>query len=111
MKLDNLIPDYIFPVLGTSIGRNVSELRNICIFNDNTIKSRVTHSLLYASGIFGQREVSAERSYTIEIECYQENRVGVNINDILIACDKFKELEWSIFEWSITDTLQRYIQE
>ena len=111
VDVSSLIPDYVFPVLTTRMADDVSELRNISIFSDSEIKSRVTHSLLYPSGIFGQKEVSNEKSYTVEVECYQEKNMGVDINDILIICDGFKEVEWNIFEWSITDALRKYIQE
>lgn len=109
LELQDFIPTHIFPVLNTALADDVLNLQTTSVFNDSEIRAVVTHSLFHASGIFGQKQVSNERSYTIEIDCSCERNIGVNINEILTQCDRFKELEWRIFQWSISESLQEII--
>ena len=105
VNVESFIPEHIFPVLATRMEADVLNLQTVSQFDDKEIKATVTHTLLQVSGMFGQRQVTNEKSYIIDIDCFYERNVG-GINEIFTKCDLFKELERNIFEWSITDTLR-----
>ena len=105
ISVPSFIPEHIFPVLVTRMANDVLNLQTVSQFDDKEIKANVTHTLAQASGVFGQRRVTNERSYIIDIDCFYERNVG-EIDEIFTKCDIFKQLERNIFEWSITDTLR-----
>lgn len=105
MNVESFIPEYIFPVLATSMVNDILNLRTVSRFSDKEIKATVTHTLSQASGVFGQRRVTNEKSYIIDIDCFYDRNVGV-IDEIFTKCDLFKHHERNIFEWSITDALR-----
>lgn len=113
ISVESFIPKYIFPLLETPMADDVFSLHTISQFNDNEIKVAVYHTLSEETGIYSKTQVTNEKSYTIEIDCFYDsniynNDVGV-IDGILTKCDSFKQLEWNIFQWSITDTLQEVL--
>lgn len=105
MSVESFIPEHIFPVLMTPRANDVLSLQTVSQFDDNEIKASVTHTLSQVSGVFGLRQVTDEKSYIIDIDCFYESNVGV-IDEIFTKCDIFKQLERNLFEWSITDTLR-----
>ena len=105
VDVESFIPEYIFPVLATSMASDVLNLQTVSQFDDNKIKANVTHTLSQVSGVFGRRRVPNEKSYVIDIDCFYDRNVGV-INEIFTKCDLFKQHERNIFEWSITDALR-----
>ena len=105
MSVESFIPEYIFPVLATSMANDILNLRTRSRFDDTEMKATVTHTLSQVSGVFGQRQVTNEKSYIIDIDCFYDRNVGV-IDEIFTKCDLFKQLERNIFEWSITDVLR-----
>ncbi|MYA55868.1 TIGR04255 family protein [Candidatus Poribacteria bacterium] len=105
VDIESFIPEHIFPVLATPMAGDVLSLQTMSQFDDNEIRATVTHTLSQVSGGFGHRQVTNERSYIIDIDCFYERNVGV-IDEVFTKCDLFKELERNIFEWSITDTLR-----
>ena len=105
VSVESFIPEYIFPVLATPMADDVLNLQTVSQFDDNEIKANVTHTLAQVSGEFRQRQVTDEKSYIIDVDCFYERNVGV-IDEIFTKCDLFKQLERNIFEWSITDTLR-----
>ena len=109
MSVESFIPKHIFPVLATSIADDVLHLETVSHFNDNeNLRAGVTHTLSQISGVYGQKQVTNEKSYIIDIDCFYERNVG-EIDEIFAKCDIFKQLEWNIFQWSITDALQEAI--
>lgn len=109
--LQSFIPEYIFPMLKTSIANDVMNLQTQSVFDDGEVRATVTHSLLQVSGIFAQRQVSNELSYVVEVDCIYEQRTGVKINEILSIYDRLHEVWWNIFQWSITENLRTIITE
>jgi uncharacterized protein (TIGR04255 family) len=105
MSVESFIPKYIFPVLATPMANDVLNLQTVSQFDDKEIKATVTHALSQVSGVFGHRQVTDERSYVIDIDCFYERNVGV-IDEIFTKSDIFKQHERNIFEWSITDALR-----
>lgn len=105
ISVESFIPEYIFPVLVTPKANDVLSLQTVSQFDDNQIKATVTHTLSQISGGFGQRRVTNEKSYIIDIDCFYDRNVGV-IDEIFTKCDLFKQHERNIFEWSITDALR-----
>ena len=105
VNVESFIPEYIFPVLATPMEADALNLQTVSQFDDKEIKATVTHTLLQVSGMFGQRQVTNEKSYIIDIDCFYERNVG-GIDEIFTKCELFKELERNIFEWSITDALR-----
>ena len=105
VNVGSFIPKHIFPVLATPMADNVMSLQTVSQFDDNQIKANVTHTLSQVSGVFGQRQVTNEDSYIIDIDCFYERNVGV-IDEVFTKCDLFKQVERDIFEWSITDALR-----
>ena len=105
ISVESFIPEYIFPVLVTLKANDVLSLQTVSQFDDTEIKATVTHTLSQVSGVFGQRQVTNEKSYIIDIDCFYDRNVGV-IDEIFTRCDLFKQLERNIFEWSITDALR-----
>lgn len=99
------IPDYIFPELGEDISKDVVALEKLSQFEDENIKTNVSHVLAKLSGKYGQKQINDEESYLIDIDCYYQNKIR-GIDDVLTRCDSFKKTEWNIFQWSITDKLQ-----
>ncbi len=111
VNIESFIPEYIFPVLTTRMADHVLHLQTVSHFDDKKIKAGVTHTLSQLSGVFGQRRVTNEKSYLIDIDCFYERNVGVVIDDILTKCDTFKRLERNIFEWSITEALREAMEK
>ena len=109
IQFQDLIPNHIFPILNTEISNDISELRATSVFDDGEIRSVAMHTLAYASGIFGKKNVSDKQSYVVEIDCSCEKNMEVNIDEILTKCDRFRELEWKIFQWSISESLREFI--
>ena len=71
-QFQDLIPEHIFPILNTEISNDISELRTTSVFDDGEIRAAVFHSLLHLTGTFGNRPISNERSYIVEIDCSYE---------------------------------------
>ncbi|MYF57128.1 TIGR04255 family protein [Candidatus Poribacteria bacterium] len=105
VSVKSFIPEYIFPLLGTPIANDVSKLQTISQFDDKEIKANVTHTFSPVSGSFGQRRITDEESYLIDIDCFYDRNIG-EIDEVLAKCDLFKRHERNIFEWSITNTLR-----
>ena len=105
ISVESFIPEYIFPVLTTPMANDVLNLQTVSQFDDSEIKATVTHTLSQVSGGFGHRQVTNEKSYIIDIDCFYERNVGV-IDEVFTKCDLFKEHERNIFEWSITEVLR-----
>ena len=105
VDVESFIPEYIFPVLATPMGNDVLNLQTVSQFDDKEIKATVTHTLSQVNGRFGQRQVTNEKSYIIDIDCFYDRNVGV-IDEIFTKSDLFKQHERNIFEWSITDVLR-----
>ena len=105
VSVESFIPEYIFPVLRTPKANDVLSLQTVSQFDDNEIKAHVAHTLSQVSGEFGQKQVTDEKSYIIEIDCFYDRNVGV-IDEIFTKCDIFKKLERNFFEWSITEALR-----
>ena len=105
ISVESFIPEYIFPVLVTPKANDVLSLQTVSQFDDNQIKATVTHTLSQVSGVFGQKQVTDEKSYIIDIDCFYDRNVGV-MDEIFTKCDLFKQNERNIFEWSITDALR-----
>ena len=111
VDLQSFIPDYIFPVLKTSMASDVLNLQTQSLFDDGEIRAIVTQSLLQVSGIFAQKQVSNEVSYVVEIDCCYERKTEVRIDEILSKYDRLYALWWNIFQWSITENLRTTIME
>ena len=105
MSVKSFIPEHIFPVLETRMVDDVLNLQTVSQFDDQEIKATVTHTLAQISGGFGQRRVTDEESYVIDIDCFYDRNIGV-IDEIFAKCDLFKQHERNIFEWSITNALR-----
>ena len=105
VDVDSFIPEHIFPVLTTPMANDVLNLQTVSQFDDSEMKATVTHTLSQISGGFGHRQVTNERSYIIDIDCFYERNVGV-MDEVFTKCDLFKQHERNIFEWSITDALR-----
>ena len=105
MSVESFIPEYIFPVLATPMADDVLHLQTVSQFDDKEIKATVTHTLSQVSGGFGQKRVTNEKSYIIDIDCFYDRNVGV-IDEIFTKCNLFKQHERNIFEWSITNALR-----
>lgn len=105
ISVESFIPEHIFPVLMTPRADDVLSLQTVSQFDDNEIKVNVGHTLSQVSGVFGQRQVTDEKSYIIDIDCFYDRNVGV-IDEIFTKCDIFKKLERNFFEWSITEALR-----
>lgn len=99
------VPEYIFPELNLPIAENAITLEKITQLDDGNIKANVTHTLAQVTGKFGQEQISNTKSYIIDIDCFSENKIK-GIDNALSKCDEFKNNEWNIFQWSITDTLR-----
>ncbi len=111
VDLQSFIPEYIFPLLKTSVANDILNLQTQSVFDDGEIRAIVTHSLLQVSGIFAQKQVSNELSYVVEADCFYEQKIGVRIDEILSKYDRLHELWWNIFQWSITEDLRTVITE
>ena len=105
VSVKSFIPEYIFPLLVTPMANDVSKLQTISQFDDKEIKANVTHTFSPVSGNFGQRRITNEESYLIDIDCFYDRNIG-EIDEVLAKCDLFKRHERNIFEWSITNTLR-----
>ena len=104
-EVETFIPNHVFPELTTSIVADIETLEKKSQFNDGTVRATVVQVLSKVSGRFGQRRLTNEKSYIIDVDCFSESRIG-GINDVLTRCDIFKRLNWNIFQWSITDDLR-----
>ncbi|MBS0298384.1 MAG: TIGR04255 family protein [Proteobacteria bacterium] len=105
-NIRDLVPDYIFPELNDEIGKNVKGLEKTIQLDDGNIKVNVTHALLTVSGKFGQKQISDKESYIIDIDCFIEEKIR-GVDNVLTKCDEFKNNEWNIFQWSITEELRQ----
>ncbi|MCY3721788.1 MAG: TIGR04255 family protein [Candidatus Poribacteria bacterium] len=103
--VEAFIPEHIFPELATSIATDIETLQKVALFNDGNTKANVTHVLSEVSGRFRKKEFN-EKSYIIDVDCFVESRIE-GINNVLTKCDLFKQLNWNIFQWSITDELRK----
>ena len=103
--VEAFIPEYIFPELSTPIAEDIETLQKVSQFNDENIKANVTHVLSEASGTFRKKEFADEKSYIIDVDCFIANKIE-GIDDALTKYDVFKQLNWNIFQWSITDNLR-----
>ena len=103
--VEAFIPKHIFPELADPISENIETLQKVSSFNDGNVKANVFHVLSGVSGQFGKKQVNDEKSYIIDVDCFSESRIE-GINDVLAKCDRFKQLNWNIFQWSITDDLR-----
>ena len=108
--IEAFIPEYIFPELATPVAEDIEVLQKVSQFNDRNIKANVTHVLSEASGTFKRKEFANEKSYIIDVDCFIENKIE-GIDDVLTKCDVFKQLNWNIFQWSITDDLRGAMEE
>lgn len=106
VNVKSFIPEYIFPILATPMKVDVLNLQTVSQFNDGETKANVTHMLSQVSGRFGQRQITNEESYVIDIDCFYDRNIG-EIDEIFTKCDLFKQHERNIFEWSITDALRK----
>lgn len=104
------IPDYIFPELRLPIAIDAKALEKVSQFDDNEIKVNVSHALVKVSGKFGQEQISNKESYLVDIDCFCEKKIQ-EIDNALTKCDEFKNNEWDIFQWSITDELRNAMVE
>ena len=105
ISVESFIPEHIFPVLATPMVDDVLNLQTMSRFDDSEMKATVTHTLSQVSGGFGHRQVTNEKSYIIDIDCFYERNVGA-IDEVFTKCDLFKRVERNIFQWSITDALR-----
>lgn len=110
ISIESFIPEHIFPILATPMADDVLSLQTFSQFDDQEIKATSNHYLSKVSGLYGQRQMTNEQSYVIDIDCFYDRNVG-EINDILTKCDVFKQLEWNIFQWSITDALREAMEK
>lgn len=101
----DFIPEHIFPELSTPVATDIKTLDKICQFSDGNVKATVVHVLSEVSGKFGQKQLTNEKSYIIDVDCFVESKIE-GINDVFTKCDIFKQLGWNIFQWSITDALR-----
>ena len=104
-EVEAFIPEHIFPELATIVAEDIETLQKISLFNDGEVRANVVHVLSKVSGRFKKRQFTNEKSYIIEIDCYSESRTE-GINNVLTNCDTFKQLNWDIFQWSITEKLR-----
>lgn len=104
-RVESFIPEYIFPELTLPIAADIETLQKATQFDDGEIKTNVTHVLSKVSGKFGQKRLTNEKSYIIDVDCFFESRLG-KIDDLLTKCNTFKQHAWDIFQWSITDKLR-----
>ncbi|MCK4841961.1 MAG: TIGR04255 family protein [Methylococcales bacterium] len=102
----DFVPDYIFPELNQPIEEDSNTLEKTTLFDDGNIKANVAHTLAKVSGDFGKKQITDIESYIIDIDCFSENKIQ-GISNVLTRCDTFKETEWNIFQWSITDELRQ----
>ena len=72
-KIEAFIPKHIFPELTTPIGADIESLQRISQFNDGNTKATVLHILAQISGKFGQKQLTNEKSYIIDIDCFSES--------------------------------------
>lgn len=103
-EIEAFVPKHIFPELTASVAENIEALQKASSFNDENVKANVFHVLSKVSGEFGQKQLTNEKSYIIDVDCFSESRIE-GINNVLTKCDTFKRLNWNIFQWSITDDL------
>ena len=103
--IEDFIPKHIFPELKTSIEKNIETLQKASLFSDGDIKANVFHTLAEVSGKCGQKHLSNEKSYIIDVDCYSESNTK-EIENVLKKCNIFKKHCWNIFQWSITDSLR-----
>ncbi|WP_411726203.1 TIGR04255 family protein [Methyloglobulus sp.] len=104
-SVKDCIPVYIFPELKQPIAEDLKTLEKITQLDDGNIKANVTHTLTQVTGKFRQEQINNKKSYLIDIDCFSENKIK-GIDNALAKCDEFKNNEWNIFQWSITDTLR-----
>ena len=104
-EVEVCVPEHIFPELTDSIAENIETLQKVSLFNDGNIKANVIHVLSEVSGRFRRKEFANEKSYMIDIDCFSESRIE-GINNVLTKCDIFKQLNWNIFQWSVTNELR-----
>ena len=104
-KVESFIPEYIFPELTTTIAEDIEVLQKITQFNDSEMMANLVHIFSNVSGTLRQKQFVNEKSYIVDIDCFLESKTK-EIDDVLTICDKFKRLNWNIFQWSITDTLR-----
>ena len=104
-EIEAFIPNHIFPELATPIVADIEILQRKSQFNDGTVKATVVHVLSKVSGRFGQKRLTNEKSYIIDVDCFLESNTK-GVKDVLTKCDIFKRLNWNIFQWSITDDLR-----
>lgn len=109
-KVEVFIPEYIFPELATSKAEEIEALQKITQFNDGKMKVNLVHVFSKVSGTLRQKQFANEKSYIVDIDCFLESRTK-EIENVLTICDKFKRLNWNIFQWSITDALREAMEE
>lgn len=105
-NIRKLIPDKIFPELKEENSENTKSLEKTIHLDDGNIKINATYALATVSGEFGQKQINNKESYIIDIDCFIEEKTK-GVKNVLTKCDEFKENEWNIFQWSITDDLRR----
>ena len=104
-KVETFIPEHIFPELTTPIVADIESLQRKSQFNDDNTKATVLHILAQISGKFGHKQLTNEKSYIIDIDCFSESETE-GIKNVLNICDTFKRANWNIFQWSITEDLR-----
>lgn len=109
-SVESFIPEYIFPELALPIAENIETLQKVSQYNDGEIKANVVHVLSKVSGKFGQKQLTNEKSYIIDVDSFFENRLE-KIDDLLTKCSTFKQYAWDVFQWSITDKLRESMGE
>ena len=104
-KIETFIPEHIFPELAKPIVEDIESLQKKSQFNDGNTKATVLHIWAQISGKFGQKQLTNEKAYIIDIDCFSENKTE-GIKNVLNICDTFKRVNWDIFQWSITEDLR-----
>lgn len=104
-----LMPEYIFPEIASSMGDEIEMLEKNSQFKDSKMFANVSHALIKVNGGInassGEIKINNEESYLIDIDCYNSNKVK-GVENVLTECRNFKDTEWNIFQWSINDTLR-----
>lgn len=100
-----LVPKYIFPELFNEFANDTKTIEKKSLFDDGNIKANVTHVFANVSGQFGNKQITDQESYIIDIDCYNEDKTH-GITNVLSKCKTFKDTEWNIFQWSINDVLR-----
>jgi len=108
-NVKSFIPEYIFPELTMPITIDIEALQKLSQFNDGNMKAKVVHVFSKISGRLNKKQFVDEQSYIIDIDCFSESKTE-GIENVLTICDRFKRLNWNIFQWSITNNLQRAME-